>query len=100
MVFRIYPSGEWIQSQVPEVVRHCINGLTDEMDDVNDTDAEAFVQAFVNVVVGACISLGRLSTLTPTKYLLTIFFISILFWWFTCESFVPKSLLAQIVSYL
>ncbi|XP_027163442.1 anaphase-promoting complex subunit 1 [Coffea eugenioides] len=55
---RIYPSEEWIQSQVPKVVQHCIDGLADEMDDANDMDAEAFVQAFVNIVVGACISLG------------------------------------------
>ncbi|KAL3521232.1 hypothetical protein ACH5RR_019381, partial [Cinchona calisaya] len=55
---RVYPSEDWIQSQVPKVVQHCINGLASEMDDAIAMDAEAFVQAFVNIVVGACISLG------------------------------------------
>ena len=38
------------------------------MDDANDMDAEAFVQAFVNIVVGACISLGKLCIFAPRKY--------------------------------
>lgn len=29
------------------------------MGDVDEMDAEAFVQAYVNIVVGSCISIGR-----------------------------------------
>ncbi|KAK4480701.1 hypothetical protein RD792_013783 [Penstemon davidsonii] len=55
---RIHPSEEWIESQIPEVVRSGVKGLGNEMDDIYEMDAEAFVQAYVNIVVGACISLG------------------------------------------
>lgn len=55
---RIRPSEDWIQSQVPEVVQNCIACLGDEMNDIDEIDPEAFVQAYVNIVVGACISVG------------------------------------------
>lgn len=57
---RIQPSENWIQSQIPEVVRNGVSGLGNNMDDVYEMDTEAFVQAYVNIVVGACISLGKL----------------------------------------
>lgn len=55
---RVSPSEDWIQAQVPEVVQKCIRGLNDEMRDTDEMDTEAFIQAYVNIVVGACISLG------------------------------------------
>ncbi|XP_023752890.1 anaphase-promoting complex subunit 1 [Lactuca sativa] len=51
---RIYPSEDWIQGQIPKVVLNGIKGLTDEM----EMDSEAVVKAYVNIVAGACISLG------------------------------------------
>ena len=36
-----------------------VKGLSDEMSDVDGMDAEVFVQAYVNIVAGACISLGK-----------------------------------------
>lgn len=44
---------------MPEVVQNCVKGLGDEMHDADEMDTEAFVQAYVNIVVGACISLGK-----------------------------------------
>ncbi|KAI8540111.1 hypothetical protein RHMOL_Rhmol09G0236700 [Rhododendron molle] len=55
---RVHPSKDWIQSQIPEIVQNGIRGLGDEMGDVDEMDAEAFVQAYVNIVVGSCISIG------------------------------------------
>ncbi|KAL1559265.1 anaphase-promoting complex subunit 1-like [Salvia divinorum] len=55
---RIQPSENWIQSQIPEVVKNGVSGLGNKTDDVYEMDAEAFVQAYVNIIVGACISLG------------------------------------------
>nr|GMD02091.1 anaphase-promoting complex subunit 1 [Ipomoea batatas] len=55
---RVHPSEEWIQSQIPQVVQHGISGLGDDMDNLDEVDAEAFVRAYINIVVGACISLG------------------------------------------
>lgn len=51
----MHPSREWIESQVPEIVK---NGVTSNID-ADDMDIDAFVQAYVNIVTGACISLGR-----------------------------------------
>ncbi|PSS21393.1 Anaphase-promoting complex subunit like [Actinidia chinensis var. chinensis] len=64
---RVHPSKDWIQSQIPEIVQNGINGLGDEMGDVDEMDAEAFVQAQVNIVVGSCISIGRLSFVQTNK---------------------------------
>ncbi|KAF7130437.1 hypothetical protein RHSIM_Rhsim10G0095300 [Rhododendron simsii] len=55
---RVHPSKDWIQSQIPEIVQNGIRGLGDEVVDVDEMDAEAFVQAYVNIVVGSCISIG------------------------------------------
>lgn len=55
---RICPTCDWIQSQVPEVVKNGISHLRDDMDDMYEVDVEALVQAYVNIVAGACISLG------------------------------------------
>nr|XP_029143708.1 anaphase-promoting complex subunit 1 isoform X4 [Arachis hypogaea] len=57
---RVHPSKDWVLSQIPQVVKCGVEGLggDGEGDDVDDMDAEAFVQAYVNVVAGACISLG------------------------------------------
>uniref|UniRef100_A0A5B7B7B0 Putative anaphase-promoting complex subunit 1 isoform X2 n=1 Tax=Davidia involucrata TaxID=16924 RepID=A0A5B7B7B0_DAVIN len=55
---RVHPSKDWIQSQIPEIVHNGVKGLGDEMGDIDEMDAEAFVQAYVNIVTGACISLG------------------------------------------
>ncbi|KAI4306844.1 hypothetical protein L6164_030088 [Bauhinia variegata] len=55
---RVHPSRDWIESQIPEIVRSAVVGLGDDADDIDDMDTEAFVQAYVNIVVGACISLG------------------------------------------
>lgn len=59
LLHRIQPSENWIQSQIPDVVKNGVLGLGNRMDDVYEMDAEAFVQAYVNIVVGACISLGN-----------------------------------------
>lgn len=66
---RVHPSKDWIQSQIPEIVQNVIGGLGDEMGDVDEMDAEAFVQAYVNIVVGSCISIGRWSNLLIYKQL-------------------------------
>ena len=57
-VYRIRPTCDWIQSQVPEVVKNGISHLQDDMDDAYEVDVEALVHAYVNIVAGACISLG------------------------------------------
>lgn len=40
------------------------------MGDVDEMDAEAFVQAYVNIVVGSCISIGRPSSVLIYKAIL------------------------------
>ncbi|KAK1572161.1 hypothetical protein Q3G72_028403 [Acer saccharum] len=55
---RVHPSEEWIQSQIPEIVKSSVKGLRDDTIDIDEMDAETFVQAYVNIVTGACISLG------------------------------------------
>ncbi|KAF7143142.1 hypothetical protein RHSIM_Rhsim05G0134800 [Rhododendron simsii] len=59
---RVHPPKDWIQSQIPEIVRNGIRGLGDEMGGVDEMDAEAIVQAYVNIVVGSCISIGNSTT--------------------------------------
>ncbi|XAR71918.1 hypothetical protein NMG60_11018372 [Bertholletia excelsa] len=54
----VHPSKDWIQSQIPEIIQNGIRCLEDEMADADEMDAEAFVQAYVNVVTGSCISIG------------------------------------------
>ncbi|KAL8247802.1 hypothetical protein R6Q59_009018 [Mikania micrantha] len=55
---RIHPSEDWIQDQIPKVVLNGVKGLKGEMDDSEDMDSEAIAKAYVNIVAGACISLG------------------------------------------
>ncbi|KAI7741534.1 hypothetical protein M8C21_022341 [Ambrosia artemisiifolia] len=55
---RIHPSEDWIRGQIPKVVLDGVKGLNSEMDDSDDMDSEAIVKAYVNIVAGACISLG------------------------------------------
>lgn len=55
---RVHPSKDWVWSQIPEIVRCGVEGLGGDGNDFDDMDAEAFIQAYVNIVAGACISLG------------------------------------------
>ncbi|XP_054788723.1 anaphase-promoting complex subunit 1 isoform X4 [Prosopis cineraria] len=54
----VHPSKDWVESLIPQIVRNGVEVLGDDVNDIDDMDAEAFVQAYVNVVAGACISLG------------------------------------------
>lgn len=56
---RVHASEEWIQSQIPEVIQNGVKGLGDTMSDTDEMNSDAFVQAYVHIVVGACISLGK-----------------------------------------
>ena len=76
---RVHPSKDWVLSQIPEVVRCGVEGLGGEGDDVDDMDAEAFVQAYVNVVAGACMSLGKMLFYMPPIFFLYVFIAKILF---------------------
>ncbi|URE26434.1 Anaphase-promoting complex subunit [Musa troglodytarum] len=51
------PSRNWIESQIPDVIKLGVLRLDGAVDD-DEFDAEAVVQAYVNIVAGACISLG------------------------------------------
>ncbi|KAI3988958.1 hypothetical protein MKX01_016529 [Papaver californicum] len=55
---RVQPSGEWIQSQIPEIVKIGVANLGDENEETDEIDVEALVQAYVNILAGSCISLG------------------------------------------
>ncbi|ESW13748.1 hypothetical protein PHAVU_008G222900 [Phaseolus vulgaris] len=55
---RVHPSKDWVWSQIPEIVRCAIEGIGGDDNDIDDMDAEAFTQAYVNIIAGACISLG------------------------------------------
>ncbi|GMH15411.1 hypothetical protein Nepgr_017252 [Nepenthes gracilis] len=54
---RVNPSKEWIESQVPIVVKNGVECLREDTFDMVEID-EAIVQAYVNIVTGLCISLG------------------------------------------
>lgn len=77
MYFRVHPSKEWIQSQIPEIVKSGVEGIRDRSGDIDEMDVETFVQAYVNIVAGACISLGM--------YLLLIYKVFILLGWYFPE---------------
>jgi hypothetical protein len=64
---RIHPSKDWIQSQIPEIVESGVKGLGVDAIDIDDMEMEAFVQAYVNIVTGACISLGKRYSLVYMK---------------------------------
>ncbi|KAK7300517.1 hypothetical protein RJT34_11363 [Clitoria ternatea] len=55
---RVHPSKDWVWSQIPEIVRCAVEGIGSDSNDIDDMDAEAFIQAYVNIVAGACLSLG------------------------------------------
>ncbi|BAT81104.1 hypothetical protein VIGAN_03076200 [Vigna angularis var. angularis] len=55
---RVHPSKDWVWSQIPEIVRCAVEGIGGDDNDIDDMDAEAFIQAYVNIIAGACISLG------------------------------------------
>ncbi|MQL83212.1 hypothetical protein Taro_015694 [Colocasia esculenta] len=55
---RIQPSTDWIESQIPEMVKIGISRTRDETADIDGVDIEALVQAYVNIIAGACIALG------------------------------------------
>ncbi|GAB2272646.1 hypothetical protein Dimus_007470 [Dionaea muscipula] len=55
---RVNPSKEWIDSQLPEIVKKGVEWLKDDLFDMEDVDEEAIIQAYVNIVTGLCISLG------------------------------------------
>lgn len=55
---RIKPTKEWVESQIPQIVKEGMRALGDEWTDMDEVDDEAVVQAYVNIVAGACISLG------------------------------------------
>ncbi|XP_020578138.1 anaphase-promoting complex subunit 1 isoform X2 [Phalaenopsis equestris] len=55
---RICPSKGWVDSLVPAVVNVGIVRLTNETNDNDEFDRQALVQAYVNIVTGACISIG------------------------------------------
>jgi anaphase-promoting complex subunit 1 len=57
----VHPSKDWVWSQIPEIVRCGVDGLGGDGNDIDDMDAEAFMQAYVNIVAGACLSLGKCS---------------------------------------
>ncbi|KAK3042105.1 hypothetical protein RJ639_001807 [Escallonia herrerae] len=55
---RVHPTEDWIQSQIPEIVQNGVKCFGDETGGSDEIDSEAFVQAYVNIVAGACVSLG------------------------------------------
>lgn len=67
--FRIRPSEDWIQGQIPKVVLDGVKGLKDEFGDSVEMDSEAVVKAYVNIVAGACISLGMCSIILRINHL-------------------------------
>lgn len=74
---RIHPSADWIQSQIPEFIKSGTKGLRAD-DDIDEMDAEAFVQAYVNIVAGTCISLGMLLILVFVTVFSCVHFSTIL----------------------
>lgn len=52
------PSTNWTESQIPDFIRLAVLKLDGASED-DEFDAEAIVQAYVNIVSGACISLGN-----------------------------------------
>lgn len=56
---RVHASEGWIHSQIPEVIQNGVKDLGDSMSDTDEIHADAFVQAYVHIMVGACISLGE-----------------------------------------
>lgn len=55
---RIHPSNEWVDYQIPEIVKVGIMSLKANSNDSDEMDVEALVQGYVNIITGASISLG------------------------------------------
>eukprot|EP01018_Ginkgo_biloba_P012111 Gb_37425 [translate_table: standard] len=56
---RIYPSEKWIEDQIPDIVKEGVSSMEDnEINLLHIIDIEASVQAFVNIIAGACFSIG------------------------------------------
>lgn len=59
-----------------------IEALGDERTDMDEVDEEAVVQAYVNIVAGACISLGKKEIIVFIRfYHCAIFLYYFAFWW-------------------
>ncbi|WOL06876.1 anaphase-promoting complex subunit 1 isoform X1 [Canna indica] len=54
---KMQPSRIWMESQIPDFIKSAVLRLHGGSDD-DEFDAEAVVQAYVNIIAGACISLG------------------------------------------
>jgi len=55
---RVCPSRDWVESQIPGFVKVGVLKVGDAASESDDFDSEALVQAYVNIVAGACLSLG------------------------------------------
>lgn len=52
---------EWVQAQIPEIVKTAVNTINQVGDTATppaDADMEALAQAHVNILAGACLSIG------------------------------------------
>lgn len=58
--YRIIPDREWVDSQIPEIVKKSFNDIGDDINDCDEMmDIETICQAYINVVTGACMSIGE-----------------------------------------
>eukprot|EP00257_Ricinus_communis_P020956 XP_015580327.1 anaphase-promoting complex subunit 1 [Ricinus communis] len=48
----------FLKTESETIVKSGVEGIGDDTSDIDEMDAETFVQAYVNIVAGACISLG------------------------------------------
>ncbi|KAF3336966.1 anaphase-promoting complex subunit 1 [Carex littledalei] len=55
---RVQPSREWVEAQVPEFIRVVIFKSQDDTVTGDECELEDVCQAYVNIITGACISLG------------------------------------------
>lgn len=58
----IQATEEWVQAQIPAIIKDCLDLSSKDKDDSElpavDVDMEALAQAHVNVLAGACLSIG------------------------------------------
>lgn len=69
---RVNPSKDWVWSQIPEIVRCAVEGIGGDDNDIDDMDAEAFIQAYVNIITGACISLGKMFSSLCIRFMINL----------------------------
>lgn len=69
---RVHPSKDWVWSQIPEIVRSAVEGIGGDDNDIDDMDAEAFIQAYVNIIAGACISLGNMFVSLHAHFMISL----------------------------